>query len=111
MDKVYIPKRFMQDMKVTSQRETWVNGQLTQNMADIEFKGAIFDLNTSELKLLQEQGISLTDIAQKIYCYIDIEIGSEIQCLGKNYEVINIKNYNSNADLRVYYVKRVDEIE
>ncbi len=110
MDKVHIPAKYMQDMKVVSGRAEWIDGEIKNNDSDLAFKGAIFDLNTSEMKLLQEQGIALTDVIKKIYCYIDITVGSTIECLDKNYQVINSRDYNNNADLRIYFIKRVDEI-
>ena len=94
-------------MKITKKATKWIDSEEVEQLENIDFKGAIFDLNMTEKKLLSDGGISLNDIVKKIYCYIDIELDSVVNVEGEKYKVINSKTYGKYADLRVYYVKRV----
>lgn len=109
MEEVHIPEEFFFNMKITRKSDKWVNSELVPQGENINFKGAIFDLNMTEKKLLSDGGISLNDIVKKIYCYIDIELDSivNVEEEEENYKVINSKTYGKYADLRVYYAKRV----
>lgn len=94
-------------MKITKKATKWVDSEEVEQLENIDFEGAIFDLNMTEKKLLSDGGISLNDIIKKIYCYIDIELDSVINAEGENYKTIHSKTYGKYADLRVYYLKRV----
>ena len=107
MEEIYITEEFFINMKITKKSTKWIDSEEVEQLENIDFKGAIFDLNMTVMKLLSDSGISLNDIVKKIYCYIDIELDSVINADGENYKVINSKTYGKYADLRVYYLKRV----
>ena len=107
MEEVYIPEEFFIEMKITKKASKWVDSEEVEQFENIDFKGAMFDLNMTEKKLLSDGGISLNDITKKIYCYIDIGLDSVINIEDENYKAIDGKTYGKYADLRVYYIKRV----
>ena len=105
MDKVFIPRRHLIIMTKTHKSSKWIDSELVEVEDIKQFRGAIFDLSTTDKSLLES--IGWVDISKKLYCKIVLEIGDTINVKDKLYTVANAREYDEHADLRIYYLKRV----
>ena len=112
MDKIKIPNRFFQILTLSSQAPEWINGELVSNTLGIKFKGALFDLKSSDYIKFQSQGTSLGFEDRKLYIIENININLKdeiIDHLGNKFRVVGKEDYrqngHANLNFNTSYVK------
>lgn len=71
----------------------------------IEYQGIVLPLSTDDLKFSDSGTFSIHD--RKIYTDEKLEIGSTIEYQDENYTVRAEKDYSEQADIYIYFAKRV----
>lgn len=107
--KVFIPEERFSDCRIIKKAKEWINSELIETDISEDFKGAVFNLNRQDLKLLMEQGINVTIDDKKIYCYRDINLMETVEFKGKQYSVVSGKEYMIHDELRIYYIQRIKD--
>lgn len=106
MDKVFIPRRLMKDIKIKVLDGEWVNGKWVESaISNIEFKGAYFPFISSDIKIFKEGYIEIGDI--DLRAKIELETKSIIELNGIMYEVNPNLDYGYLADIKFYILKKV----
>lgn len=106
MDKVFIPRRLMKNIKIKVLDGEWVNGEWIESPSrNIEFKGIYFPFNSSDIKNFKEGYIEIGDI--DLRAKVELETKSIIELNGIMYEVNPNLDYGYLADIKFYILKKV----
>lgn len=71
----------------------------------IEYQGIVLPLSTDDLKFSEGGSFSIHD--RKIYTDEKLDIGSTIEYQDDPYTIRAAKDYSEQADIYIYYAKRV----
>ncbi|MGL5428673.1 MAG: hypothetical protein ACRDAS_12260 [Cetobacterium sp.] len=106
MDKVFIPRRLMKDIKVKFLEGEWINGEWIENKSiENTFKGVYFPFNSSDIKNFKEGYIEVGDI--DLRAKVILTEKSIIELNGVKYEVNPNLDYGYLADIKFYILKKV----
>lgn len=106
MDKVFIPKRLMQDIKVKVLDGKWIEGEwVEQESTEVTFKGVYFPFNSSDIKNFKEGYIEVDDI--DLRAKVALAEKTIIELDGVKYEVNPNLDYGYLADIKFYILKKV----
>ena len=111
MDKVRILKRNQSILTIPKQiKKVWKDSrEIEEEIPEQTFKGAVFPIGSDDYKNYDFASLTAND--RKLYCTEQLKDECKIIYAGKAYNCQGIVNYGEISELRVYILKRVDEIE
>ncbi len=96
--------------KITYSTGTWnkQTGKYEESgPGTVDQQGIILPLSTDDLKFSEGGTYSVHD--RKIYTALPLKMGSEIKYDGNTYTIHAEKDYSQQADVYIYFAKRIGE--
>lgn len=108
---MYLPAEYLVTFqKIVHSTGGWNNqtGKYEKSGPDtVDQQGIILPLSTNDLKFSEGGTYSVHD--RKIYTDLPLKIGSEINYDGNTYTIHAEKDYSKQADVYIYFAKRIGE--